>query len=201
MLVLTRRKREAIRIGNVVTVKVLAVHVNRVQLGIDAPAEVRVCRSELAPENVPAQRPDKQQDRLPSWKWIARQRQQRGRNRSCQTTGFWSAAGLREKKNSFTSRINRHPSPTRVPWRPAACWADCLSDDPPGTSCRFTQPTVACSSRSSIQAASSPRPDSDPTLKRQHSETATLHQSHHAIDRQPAAFNPFGRGQPLRRHL
>lgn len=47
MLVLTRKNRELIRIGQDVTVTVLGSTSNRVRLGIDAPASVAVWRGEL----------------------------------------------------------------------------------------------------------------------------------------------------------
>ena len=47
MLVLSRKHGEAIRIHDRVTVTVVAIRGNRVQLGIEAPAEVFVRRSEL----------------------------------------------------------------------------------------------------------------------------------------------------------
>ncbi len=47
MLVLTRRKSEAIRIGNDVFIKVIRTGRSTVKIGIDAPASVRVVRGEL----------------------------------------------------------------------------------------------------------------------------------------------------------
>lgn len=47
MLVLSRRLGESIVIGGGVTVKVLRVKGNVVQLGIDAPVEIPIRRSEL----------------------------------------------------------------------------------------------------------------------------------------------------------
>lgn len=47
MLVLTRRKNEAIVIGQGVVVTVVAIHGNRVRLGIDAPPDVPVRREEI----------------------------------------------------------------------------------------------------------------------------------------------------------
>jgi carbon storage regulator len=57
MLVLSRKNGEAIRIHDQVTVTVLAIRGNRVQLGIDAPAGVFVRRSELPGRPAPAARP------------------------------------------------------------------------------------------------------------------------------------------------
>ena len=48
MLVLSRRKNEAIVIGQGVVVTVVAINGNRVRLGIDAPPEVPVHREEIA---------------------------------------------------------------------------------------------------------------------------------------------------------
>jgi carbon storage regulator CsrA len=47
MLVLTRKKSEAIRIGNDVFIKVIRTGKSTVKIGIDAPANVRVVRGEL----------------------------------------------------------------------------------------------------------------------------------------------------------
>jgi carbon storage regulator len=47
MLVLTRKKSEAIRIGNDVFVKVIRTGRSTVKIGIEAPANVRVVRGEL----------------------------------------------------------------------------------------------------------------------------------------------------------
>lgn len=47
MLVLTRKKREQVRIGQEITITVIRVKGNYVQLGIEAPREVRVVRGEL----------------------------------------------------------------------------------------------------------------------------------------------------------
>lgn len=47
MLVLSRKRNEAIVIGNGITVTVLAVDGDRVKLGIVAPAEVPVHREEV----------------------------------------------------------------------------------------------------------------------------------------------------------
>ena len=47
MLVLTRKKSEAIRIGNDVFIKVIRTGRSTVKIGIEAPANVRVVRGEL----------------------------------------------------------------------------------------------------------------------------------------------------------
>lgn len=48
MLVLTRKKNEVIQIGQQIVVKVISTGRGKVKLGIDAPADVRVLRAELA---------------------------------------------------------------------------------------------------------------------------------------------------------
>ena len=48
MLVLTRKLKEKIAIGNDVEITVLAIEGGRVRLGIDAPGAVNVVRSEVA---------------------------------------------------------------------------------------------------------------------------------------------------------
>ena len=47
MLVLSRTLMESIHIGDSVVVSVLEIRGNKVRLGIDAPKEIRVLRSEL----------------------------------------------------------------------------------------------------------------------------------------------------------
>ncbi len=47
MLVLTRRDNERIRLGDSITITVVKVAGERVRLGIEAPADVRVLRGEL----------------------------------------------------------------------------------------------------------------------------------------------------------
>ena len=47
MLVLSRKKEQAIKIGDNVTVQVLAIRGDKVRLGIEAPAEVKVYREEI----------------------------------------------------------------------------------------------------------------------------------------------------------
>lgn len=48
MLVLTRRLDESIEIGDSITIKVLSVDGDKVKLGINAPREVTILRSELS---------------------------------------------------------------------------------------------------------------------------------------------------------
>jgi carbon storage regulator len=57
MLVLTRKKSEAIRIGNDVFIKVIRTGRSTVKIGIDAPASVRVVRGELVITNQNADAP------------------------------------------------------------------------------------------------------------------------------------------------
>lgn len=47
MLVLTRKNEEAIRIGNDIVVKVVAIDKNSVRIGIEAPQDVSILREEL----------------------------------------------------------------------------------------------------------------------------------------------------------
>lgn len=59
MLVLSRREKERIRLGDSIVVTVVHIAGDRVRLGIEAPAEVLVLRGELparaaAPSAVPA---------------------------------------------------------------------------------------------------------------------------------------------------
>lgn len=48
MLVLTRKKGEKIRIGDDIVLTVVEVRDGKARLGIDAPPEIRVVRSEIA---------------------------------------------------------------------------------------------------------------------------------------------------------
>lgn len=52
MLVLTRKKSEAIHIGDEVTIKVIDVRGKTVRLGIEAPDHVSILRAELVPGTV-----------------------------------------------------------------------------------------------------------------------------------------------------
>lgn len=51
MLVLSRRVGESIEIGNNVTVKVVRINGDKIRIGIEAPPEINIRRSELADEN------------------------------------------------------------------------------------------------------------------------------------------------------
>lgn len=52
MLVLTRKRSEMIRIGENIVVKVIQTGRSSVKIGIEAPLDVRVLRSELEEKNV-----------------------------------------------------------------------------------------------------------------------------------------------------
>ncbi len=54
MLVLSRRERERIKLGDSIVVTVVRVAGDRVRLGIEAPPEVIVLRDELEPRVAPA---------------------------------------------------------------------------------------------------------------------------------------------------
>lgn len=75
MLVLSRRTSESIQIGDQITVSVVRIEGDRVRIGITAPTEIRVLRSELlaavAEENARAA----QAPRVPftAAEWAARQ--------------------------------------------------------------------------------------------------------------------------------
>lgn len=47
MLVLSRKKEEEIRIGDEITIKVISIKGGGVRLGIDAPKDISIVRSEL----------------------------------------------------------------------------------------------------------------------------------------------------------
>ena len=47
MLVLTRKRREEIRIGDEIVIRVLKIEGNSVRLGIEAPRSSRIVRGEL----------------------------------------------------------------------------------------------------------------------------------------------------------
>ena len=49
MLVLSRREREQIKLGDAIVVTVVRISGDRVRLGIEAPESVRVLRAELPP--------------------------------------------------------------------------------------------------------------------------------------------------------
>lgn len=64
MLVLTRKQQQQIQIGNGVTVTILKVKGNTVRIGIEAPSDVKIVRSELEPEEQAA--PAEEEERKPS---------------------------------------------------------------------------------------------------------------------------------------
>ena len=47
MLILSRKIEEAIRIGDTITVRILGIQDGQIKIGIDAPRDVKVFRSEL----------------------------------------------------------------------------------------------------------------------------------------------------------
>ena len=49
MLVLSRKERQSIRLGDDITVTIVRLSGDQVRLGIDAPREIRVLRDELEP--------------------------------------------------------------------------------------------------------------------------------------------------------
>jgi carbon storage regulator len=51
MLVLSRKENETIHIGDDIVITLVKIDRNRVRIGITAPVEVKVIRSELAEEN------------------------------------------------------------------------------------------------------------------------------------------------------
>ena len=51
MLVLTRKLKEKIQIGEGITVTILRVKGNSVRIGVEAPHEIRILRAELSREN------------------------------------------------------------------------------------------------------------------------------------------------------
>ena len=53
MLVLSRKERERIKLGDSIVVTVVRLTADRVRLGIEAPSEIRVLRGELEPESPP----------------------------------------------------------------------------------------------------------------------------------------------------
>jgi carbon storage regulator len=63
MLILSRKIEESIKIGDSITIKVLGIHEGQVKIGIEAPKDVKVFRSELydliQTENVQASKSEK----------------------------------------------------------------------------------------------------------------------------------------------
>lgn len=54
MLVLSRKESQRIRLGDSIVLTIVRVNGDRVRVGIEAPAEVQVRRSELKPHAPPA---------------------------------------------------------------------------------------------------------------------------------------------------
>jgi carbon storage regulator len=52
MLVLSRKQNERIRVGDSVVVTIVRVSGDKVRIGIEAPADVRVLRDELHPDGI-----------------------------------------------------------------------------------------------------------------------------------------------------
>ena len=50
MLVLSRKKEESIVIDDVITIKIISTDGSRVQIGIEAPRDISIRRSELPPK-------------------------------------------------------------------------------------------------------------------------------------------------------
>ncbi len=50
MLVLTRKINESILINSTIEVRVLKMHKNKVVIGLSAPQDVPICRSEIPPQ-------------------------------------------------------------------------------------------------------------------------------------------------------
>ncbi len=65
MLVLSRKERQRVQIGEDVTLIVLSVHGNSIRLGIEAPLEVPVHRAEVAARLVEEPTPGKQVRTIP----------------------------------------------------------------------------------------------------------------------------------------
>ncbi|HAP34548.1 MAG TPA: carbon storage regulator [Bacteroidetes bacterium] len=47
MLILSRKIEEEIKIGDSITIKILGIHEGQVRIGIDAPKDIKVYRSEI----------------------------------------------------------------------------------------------------------------------------------------------------------
>lgn len=62
MLVLSRKEKERVKLGDEITVTIVRVAGDKVRLGIEAPKEIRVLRDELIPYNTtPEQAPKPKQ--------------------------------------------------------------------------------------------------------------------------------------------
>ncbi len=54
MLILSRKPEETLTIGDSIQIKIVGVRGNKVKIGIEAPDDVRVMRSELLEKKLPA---------------------------------------------------------------------------------------------------------------------------------------------------
>lgn len=57
MLVLSRKTAEAIRIGDDIHITIVSTEGSKVRIGIEAPGDVRILRSELVNRCIPAPKP------------------------------------------------------------------------------------------------------------------------------------------------
>lgn len=62
MLVLSRKPNQSIRIGNEITIKIVRVKGNTIQLGIEAPKEIPVVRSELLDKEAQGKAPSEKEN-------------------------------------------------------------------------------------------------------------------------------------------
>ena len=64
MLILSRKIEESIIVGDSITIKILGIHEGQVKIGIEAPKDVKVYRSEvyeqIQKENIEASKAEKQ---------------------------------------------------------------------------------------------------------------------------------------------
>jgi carbon storage regulator len=64
MLILSRKLEESIKIGDTITIKILGVQEGQVKIGIDAPKEIKIYRSEvydqIQKENVQSSKVEKE---------------------------------------------------------------------------------------------------------------------------------------------
>ena len=51
MLVLTRKEQESLLIGDEIRIQIIRIEGDRVIVGIDAPKNIKILRSEIAPKN------------------------------------------------------------------------------------------------------------------------------------------------------
>jgi carbon storage regulator len=63
MLILSRKIEESIVVGNAITIKILGIHEGQVKIGIEAPKDIKVYRSEvyeqIQKENLEASKAEK----------------------------------------------------------------------------------------------------------------------------------------------